>query len=261
MTFDTTDQLTQILHPSFKAVLPPSSSLSDLWPDSQHVVALPQGSQMTIASQSQAVLIGFRLLRIILDPTTSPEYRSAILSVTENHLPWALDSCLSFWQNFKGFPVPAEMGKIRDEIHSSYLQILEIVAVPLMTQDEDIPHFPKLALSFSNQLSGLIQSCSKRSWSTFNQVQLASLLTRLRSSIEEHQGNGLIPGGVRRDLRSLIIDTIEPTISSICHNIAEHKSLERDLQVCMKVPISAIIWSLINVARAMLMDVSKQLAN
>ncbi|KAF2791318.1 hypothetical protein K505DRAFT_376871 [Melanomma pulvis-pyrius CBS 109.77] len=233
VALEATDQLSQILYPSFKVNLPPSNSIGDFWPDSQHIVALPQGSQRTITSQLQAVLLGFRLLKIVLNPSKSTETESAVPSATETHFPWALDSCLTLWQSFRQCSAHLERGQLHDEIEAAYIQVLEIIALPIMAPEDDLSRTPKVVLSFSTRLSDLIQICSACPFSAINQIRLASLLIRLRCSLEKPHDRGVVLGHCHRDLNPLVVDYIEPIIRNICQNIIGYKSLERDLQLAL----------------------------
>jgi serine/threonine-protein kinase ATR len=230
VALEATDQLSEILHPSFSVNLPPSDSISDFWPDSQHIVALPQRSQRAITSQLQAILLGLRFVHIILDSTQSTGQWSAVPSATEAYLPWALDGCLALWQRYRQCATHLERTNSHDEIEAAFLQVLNIVALPIMTPENELSRSPKVMLSFTTRLSDLVQTCSISPLSKPNQIRLASLLIRLRSFLEQPRGRGNARRHYR-DLRTLVIDHLEITIGSFCQAVKEHKPLERDLQV------------------------------
>jgi serine/threonine-protein kinase ATR len=230
VALEATDQLSEILHPSFNVSLPPSDSISDFWPDSQHIVALPQGSQRVITSQLQAILLGLRLVHIILDSTQSAGQWSAVPSASEAYLPWALDGCLALWQRYKQCAAHIERADPHNEIEAAFLQILNIVALPIMTPENELSRSPKVMLSFTTRLSDLVQTCSTSPLSTLNQIRLASLLVRLRSFVEQPRHRGKTRHH-DRDLKTLVVDHLETTIGSFCQAVKENKPLERDLQV------------------------------
>ena len=101
-TLEASENLSEILSPKFEVKLPPSSSISTFWSDSQRVVALPHGSQITITSRLQAIVITYALLQSILRSQNDDRSKSITLDsdAYEVLLPWILDSCLALWQSF-----------------------------------------------------------------------------------------------------------------------------------------------------------------
>jgi serine/threonine-protein kinase ATR len=231
VALEATDQVSEMLHPSFNVNLPPSDSISEFWPDSQHIVALPRGSQTNITSQLQAILLGLKLVLIILDSTLSTVHWSAVPFATEAYFPWALDACLTLWQRYRQCVAHLERAISHDEIEATFLNILNVVALPIISPDNELSRSPKVVLSFTTRLSDLIQTCSISPLSPLNQTRLASLLIRLRSSLEEPQDRGNDTRHHYRDSRTLVVDHLGTTIDSVCQNIKNHKGLERDLQV------------------------------
>ncbi|KAF2712355.1 hypothetical protein K504DRAFT_372017 [Pleomassaria siparia CBS 279.74] len=240
---EATDRLSQLLKPSFEVVLPASSSLSDFWPDSQHIVALPQGSQRTITSPLQAVLLALRLLQIILDSSDANRNMGAVPSATEHYFPWVSDSCLKLWSNFKQCTTHVENSSLEAEIETTYIQILDTLALHIMIAKDELSHSPKFVLSLSASFSDISEACTLRSFSPSNQLRLATLLTRVRSSLGELDDPSRALEHGQRDLRRLITDTVEPRITHICQNVAKFNVLERDLQLAFCLWTSPGDWS------------------
>jgi serine/threonine-protein kinase ATR len=142
-----------------------------------------------------------------------------------------LDGCLTLWQRYRQCASHIERANSHDEIEATFLNILNTVALPILSPDNELSRSPKVVLSFTTRLSDLIQTCSTSPLSPLNQTRLASLLIRLRSSLEEPRDRGNNARRHYRDLRTLVVDHLEATISSVCRNITKHKCLDRDLQV------------------------------
>ncbi|KAF2473193.1 uncharacterized protein BDR25DRAFT_257421, partial [Lindgomyces ingoldianus] len=228
---DAASDISRLFDPSFKVMLPSSSSISDFWPDSQQLVALPQGSQRTIGSQSQAILLGFQLLQILLNPSRLSERSGLAPPACENYLPWGLDSCLKLWHFFTQWNTHVERGLVHDETEAACMQLLEVICLPQHPPEAGFSSSPKAVFSFASSLSDFLQSCTTYSYSQGNQIRLASLLTRLRGTLEQPRDDTVI--GRQRNTKALTVDTVEPVIVQICQDTARFGRLGRDLQLAL----------------------------
>jgi serine/threonine-protein kinase ATR len=229
---DTSGDVSESISSRCSVTLPSASSISGLWPDSQHLVALPQGLQRTISSRPQAILLGLHLLRMTLDhdrhkslPKQTPH-----LTANGNCLPWALDCCDFLWQSYKKWRGCIERGRIHDEIEAAFMHVLASVC---LAKNESPTFSPKIVLALSTSLSNLVLSCSADPFSQSNQMLLASLLTKMMAAVVSSEEDNEIPVRRRMNIRSLVTDNITPSILEICSNTLIFFSLQKDLQVCV----------------------------
>lgn len=229
LSLEASENMLQTLGSQCSTIIPPSSSIGEFWPDSHKLVALPQGCQKTITSRPQAILIGFHIVQSILDHSRCkvPEQRTVTPFLSDNDLPWALDSCFSLWQNFAKRSSRMEKGRLHDEVEIAFMQVLEIAALPR----EVLQWSLKVSISLSTCTSGLVQSCSTSPFSETNQIRLASLLIRLRGSLEELSNHNETSTIRRRDLKNAIIDNMAPSVLNICQDMTKFAPLQKDLQV------------------------------
>ncbi|KAH7138990.1 hypothetical protein B0J11DRAFT_32467 [Dendryphion nanum] len=225
------DEILRISNDSIHIPLPPLHSISELWPESQQFVALPQGTQRIVATRSEAVLIGMRLLHVILQLRMSSlrnaEFPPALLSTSI----WMIDGCLALWGDFQEWSSHSDRVKTFDSIESSFLRTLEL----LWFADNSLEkpsHSLKLAISLSHTIAELLRSPSLNYFSLQNQLSLASLLTRIKTK----SGTIHDPGHWSkrsRSLGTLVADIIEPAITDLCQNVVAFCSLQRDLQLAI----------------------------
>ncbi|KAF2178853.1 hypothetical protein K469DRAFT_598368 [Zopfia rhizophila CBS 207.26] len=230
---DTAGPLSRIAGSPFKVILPPSSSISSFWPDSEQFVALPQGSQRTIILQPQAILIAFHALEVILSAANSSDKYRFVPSIGENHSLWAMDNCRSLWENYRQWSGHVDRSQLHDRIQTAFMQVLDIIYLSSSISADFFMPSAKAALFLSTSLSDLVVSCSTSPYSESNQFRLASLLTRLRGLLGQSQREFDAPGRHSRDMRSLVIDNLEPNILRVCRNVTLLSNLVEDLQLAL----------------------------
>ncbi|KAF2733102.1 hypothetical protein EJ04DRAFT_295336 [Polyplosphaeria fusca] len=243
----------------FKVILPPSSGISDFWPDSQQYVALPQGSQRTVTSPLHAIVIGLRLLNVVVDVSSPSDAPPLPPFSSVDHFPWALEHATQLWQTFKQFGPQAERAKLQQSVLSAYIHILERLCLPSSNLDSSFCRSSKAAISVSASVLDLVETCSKLPFSEANQVRLASLLTRLRGSLELLEIS--TPGSRRRshNSKSLVSETLESGIHHICHDGPSFSPLQKDLKLALCLWTSPSEWPPeINELRNMLCSEAEQ---
>lgn len=214
-------------------VLPSSSSIGDLWPKSQHLVALPQGLQRTIHTSVSAVYVGYRLVEILIDCCLNPKLNGADAAAFEHLRPWALDSCLNLWTRFSTWNAGIERGPLHEDIEASYMQSLGILALPKVDDDDD-PSSSNSTLLFTTGLVAAVQTCVNIPFSETNQIRLAFLVNELHGVLEniisgEERG---FQDRRRAKMKNVIRDTMIPAIRGLCNDVLGFPALHRDLQVC-----------------------------
>lgn len=234
LALEASDDLSGLMSSHCNVSLPPLSNISDFWPDSQGFVALPQGCQTTFTSRPQVILIGFDLIRSLLDHDKGnlTGQSSVRPSCPGNYLPWVLDSCNHLWRSFRQSCNHGERGRLHDEIVSVFMHVLIDAALPSWTSEENSPYSAKAAVTLSTTLADLVLSCSASPLSASNQIQLASFLTRLRGSLEKLENHSGTPSRHHRNLINTIKDNMAPIVLDVCQDGSKFTSLQKDLQVC-----------------------------
>jgi hypothetical protein len=148
----------------------------------------------------------------------------------EHHQPWVLDTCLKLWRHFHRWTVGSDKPSFRDETVSSYLEVLDAVAVPIKTSEDCPSVSAKAAQTLVCGLSNLLE---KPNLSTLNQIHLASLLIRLQITLNGPSKSTSISGRPRFNPSSLIADDLEARIAHLCHDAETFSGLHRDLKVCI----------------------------
>lgn len=212
--------------------MPGAGAIGEFWPSSLKFVALPQACQVTLTARSQAVYIALRLVQsLMMCGKANQETKSNTATFQfKGHFLWALELCCSLWQGFSRFK-QAERGRLADAIEGVYLEVLQTVALPNIVAAGNSPLSLKTGVILSTSLAELVQVCATSPFSVDNQVQLASTLTRLRSTLETLDDFGRDQCRSRRGLKNAIIDTMTPTILDTCQNVAKYSTLQKDLQV------------------------------
>ncbi|KAF2115782.1 hypothetical protein BDV96DRAFT_599348 [Lophiotrema nucula] len=226
----------------FKTTLPSSGSISDFWPESQQHVALPQSLQRTVSSRQQAFLASFHLLLVILD-YSEPSDRKVSLPVSgADHLPWVLENCLSLYHGFRQWSSRFARGKLQDEVEALYMQVLEKLCIPRFSSDTKFSRSPKIVLSISSGVSELVKLCSSTPFSQPNQIRLAILLTRLRSSLQSPDDQNADSHAHDAGLKDIITENMEPAIVQMCQDVTKLKSLDKNLQFALCLWTSSSNW-------------------
>jgi serine/threonine-protein kinase ATR len=213
---------------AFQITLPSPSGIGEFWPESQQLVALPHEFQRTISSQIGAVYIGFKLLLSFVHGARQQQGYGQGSTTFEHHQPWILDTCLKLWRHFQRWTVGSDKPPFREETVSSYLQLLGAVAVPSGTSENCPSVSSKAAQTLIRGLSNLLE---KPIFSTPNQIQLASLLIRLRRTLSSPSKSTSTPGRRRFKPTSVIADDLGTRISELCHDAEKFSGLQKDLQV------------------------------
>ena len=184
-----TEDLSELRLPSFKVTLPSSENIGAIWPDSQQLVALPQGLQRTVSSPASALYMGFRLLGTLVECCFSSPQGVANCSVFEPLRPWALSSCLLLWSSFTNWTADVKRNPLDDDIEASYMQSLSILALPNTDWDQ---YWSSNAMAlFTSGLIDAIRTCLSRPFSQANQARLAYVLIRLQSIVQDIEGGGI----------------------------------------------------------------------
>jgi len=212
---------------TMEVVLPSVSSISDLWPESQQFIALPQGLQRSLPSLSHAVYAGFCLLGAIIPRCLGTRRLSVNSAALESLRPWALETCLSLWDNFGKWEFSANKEPLHDEISAMYMQSLEMLAFPRLDAMDDFSSTTKAAIPFITGLINAVPSNLSTALSDSNQTRLALLLNRLRSTLDSTVGDHQ-----KSNLRNVIIEIMTPAVTDICQNSSRVDHIHRDLQVC-----------------------------
>ena len=249
---------------SFRIILPSSESIGAIWPDSQQLVALPQGLQRTISSPVNASYIGFRLLGILVESCFALPQSVASYSAFETLRPWALSSCLDLWSSFTNWTAGTQRETLDDDMESSYLQSLSMLALP--SADKEQSWSSNVMTLFTSGLIDAIRTCSLRPFSQANQARLAYVLIRLQSILPDVEDGTteksrcvkaflikhqilIVPRLVYSDCGSyhqskltiLVRDSMLPEISRICYDITHFKALQKDLRVCVVPRVRSLI--------------------
>ena len=212
----------------FQVVLPSSSSIAEFWPSSQQFVALPHELQRTISSHLGAIYIGFNILLSLVKRTHQQQENDSGLAVYERYEPWILDMCLKLWQHFRRWTTGADRRSFQDETVSSFLDLLEAIALRSDSIKGRVMGSAKAAQCLVRGLSNLLE---KPNLSVANQVRLASLLVRLQSTL--HASSKITPATARRRVNSAatIKDDLEASIAWTCQDAEKFSTLHKDLQV------------------------------
>ncbi|KAF2019578.1 hypothetical protein BU24DRAFT_419179 [Aaosphaeria arxii CBS 175.79] len=216
--------------PSIKVILPPSSSISDIWPDSQNFVALPQGSQRVVTSRPQAILIGFHLVQVFMRCGDRGQSNSVLSLFRENFLPWIIDCSHALWQDYKQWHGQVRRSTAFDEIETAILDVLEALLLSGSVEDE-YHCSSKVVAALSSHIVDLVKASYTSPLSTNNQVLLASLLTRVRGRYVVPRSDDPAQEHARRDLKRVTLDDVETAIASACQNVTAFSTLIRDLQL------------------------------
>lgn len=231
LALDIDDETAELPPASFKVALPYPSSIGEFWPYSQQLVALPHDLQRTITTPTHATYIAFHLLHAIILSNLHSRQRVADSSASEHQRQWALDSCLTLWLNFKLWIGSSESGPLLHEIAAMSMQLLETFTLPNQETEVIFECSSRSAQSLSSSLVDLLQTCASSPFSEANQLRLASLLTRLRTVLGESSKQRLFSSRRHENLKSLVLDYLEPVVSGICQDMASFNRLHRDLQV------------------------------
>ncbi|KAJ4304960.1 serine/threonine-protein kinase M1 [Kalmusia sp. IMI 367209] len=229
------EEAIESLPPHIEIFLPSSSSIGDIWPDSQHLVALPQGLQRNIRPPVNAVYLGFRLLEILIECCLNPKLKVADTSTFEHLRPWSLNSCLSLWNRFDTWNVGRDRGRLHDDIEALYMQLLSILALPSIGSEDDSSSSSSTTLSFTTGLISGVQSCLSTPFSETNQIRLAFLINELHSVLEDipdEEQRGL-EGRRQWQLKNVITDSMFPAVRGFCHDVLKFTTLHEDLQLSL----------------------------
>jgi serine/threonine-protein kinase ATR len=219
---------------------------------------VPQDLQTTINSLVQAVFVGFLLNQALLQTCLGPRRDIASLDTYDNLRPWAIEVCTVLWQSIGKWLPTTDTDASRDEIQAMYMKQLETLAFPNSKAQDNSATSQRAALFITSGLIDLLQSCSRSTFSESNQIQLASLLARLRSMLDELPERDHPENRCQRNIRNLIMDYMEPGVAAYCEDVPALTSLHRDLQVP---PLSVSSNApLTRLAFSMSMDFTRRLA-
>lgn len=213
---------------SFQVTLPSPSSIAEFWPDSQQFVALPHELQRTVSSQVGAIYIGFNLLLSLLNGTCQPLGLCSGSTTFEQYQPFIMDTSASLWKHFRRWTTGPTKRSFHDEAVTSYLEVLDAVAKSL--KSSSIAHSVS-AKAASTLVRGLCDLLETPDLSVVNQIQIASLLVGLQTTLSNLYK--LDPAPERRDIRppTLAVDDLETSIGYLCRDEEKFAVLQKDLKV------------------------------
>jgi serine/threonine-protein kinase ATR len=218
---------------SFQVTLPSPSTIGEFWPESQQFVALPHELQRAISSQVAAIYIGFVLLSSLVSGTRQRKGHYTGSAAFEHLQLWIVDTCLVLWQHFKRWTTGSDKRLFHDETLSVYLDVLQAVALPIGGSDYWLSVSAK---SVQGLVRGLSSVLEKPNVSILNQLHLATLLVRLRSMFNDMPDTASTSGRRRSKPSSVIVDGLEASVALLCHDREGFCDLQKDLQVCNKLP-------------------------
>ncbi|KAF2828831.1 hypothetical protein CC86DRAFT_319926 [Ophiobolus disseminans] len=235
---ETVSDLTISSNRPFQVMLPSTSSIGEFWPASQHLVALPHEIQRTVSSQLGAIYVGLNVLLCLAQGGVHKKHYIASAAV-ERHEPWILDTCLLLWQHFRRWTTGAEKRSFHDEIVSSFLQLLAAIA-----PSSNTPKGSSLGSAKASQclVRGLSSLLGKPTLSTDNQIQLASLLIRLRGALDDSPKTSRITANRRVNSTATIADNVEASVAEMCQDVDKFLGLQKDLQLALCLWTSPGTW-------------------
>jgi serine/threonine-protein kinase ATR len=150
-------------------------------------------------------------------------------AASEHYQPWILDTCLALWHHFKRWATGSDKPSFHDETVASYLEVLQMVAIPTKGSEDSLSGSAKSAQSLVRGLASVLE---KPTLSVPNQSQLASVLVYLRSLVTEISNSTSRSGRHRvNNSSSIIVGDLEASISQLCHDTEKFSNLQKDLQV------------------------------
>jgi hypothetical protein len=111
---------------------------------------------------------------------------------------------------------------------NAFLEVLEAVAVPVVSSKDQFPGSSKAAHTLVQGLSSLLE---KPNLSDVNQIQLASLLIRLRNIVDGLGEPHSKSESQRPTSSSIVLVDLEIGVKSLCQNAETFSGLQKDLQV------------------------------
>lgn len=185
--------------------------------------------QRTVTSQLGAIYISLNVLLALVSGTQHQRNQQTGSAAYEHHEPWILDTCLALWQDFKRWTTGAEKRPFHDEAVSSFLRVVEALVLPSGTTTAQSLTFPKAAQGLVHSLLGIL---NRSDLSAASQMQLASLIIRLRSAQEKSIASHPTTGRRRTNPILFITDGLESGIAVVCQDQGKFAALHKDLQVC-----------------------------
>jgi serine/threonine-protein kinase ATR len=213
---------------AFHVTLPSTGSIGQVWPESQQFVALPHGLQKIVSSQTGAIYIGFVLLSSLINGTRQHKDHCTSSATFEQLQPWILDTCLALWQHFKQWTTGSDKRPFHDETMSAYLDVLREVALPIRGSGYGVSGSIKCSQGLVRGLSSLLE---KPNLSILNQLQLATMLVRLRAIVNNMSDTASTAGRRRDTSTPVIVADLETSIAQLCHDRERFCDLVKDLQV------------------------------
>ncbi|KAI8936862.1 hypothetical protein NX059_006098 [Plenodomus lindquistii] len=231
------DSLALLRRPKFSVTIPSSSSIAKFWPESQHFVALPHDLQIGLTSHLTAIHVGFRLLLVLVSMTPPVDAKQTGPTSVEPELPWALDSTIAMWQCFNRWTSSLDQSPIRDDIVMLYLQLIEALILPNASRRGRFASSPKAARAVVKSLCKFTERELLSTLSEPVQVQLALLLTRLRSNLSSSSASIAVNRSRRVQSQSNDLDILEAGIVRFC------SSTELFMAVCKDLQLALCLWT------------------
>lgn len=237
---DANEEPGHIVNGKCNVVVPPLSSVGEMWPESRSLVALPRGCQITVTSRQQALLTGLYLIQGLLgSPNSEADTESP--QRLDKYFLWSLDRCSTFWRKSLLANGHREKGPQDEAVCAKYMELLDLTALSIIDRTPGASHRLKLAIMLSTGLSDLTQRCSISPFSVPNQVRLAKLLAKLSGTLQKMTDREDDENTAIRHLKNTITDTLAPVLMDTCLNTEKLAHLHRDLQVCICLILNCLL--------------------
>lgn len=227
------DDISSLRGHKFSITVPPSKCIGEFWPESQQFVALPHDLQTGITSPLTCIYVGLRILHALVAATRLEVRKQAGSASFEPELLWALDSTIVLWQVFRRWTTNSDKQPLGDEIVMLYLHLIEALAIPLGGPGDYFPNSPKAGQALVKSLTNFTEQEYISTMSESNQSHLASLLTRLRSSLLSRTSCNLVLRARQAKSRPITLDILEANIYQVCQSTELLLALHRDLQLAL----------------------------
>lgn len=219
----------QALNPSFEAVLPPSQGISYVWPESQHLVALPQGCQVNVSSPVQGIIIALDFISVILN--SIPSSKGYLLGGYQyNIAAWAFESCNRLWYTFKPIKTFAQPQDLAQQAETLYLETLNQTML-YGGADYQIALSEKSTIILLDSLSDLLHICCCSSERRPLEVNLVWCLLHLLWHLSRSASEDPSQGPANRFSRQLVSERLRPALYQVARHKAWFNNLTKDLQV------------------------------
>ncbi|KAL6705751.1 serine/threonine-protein kinase M1 [Coniothyrium glycines] len=227
----------------FKTLLPPSSSIGEFWPESQHIVALPHDLQRTVTDPVRAIYIGFNLLLAIVHAACPSQQKCTRPALLQLNLLWILDSTLALWQHVRRWARGSEERQLQEENLAFYLRLLNTIAFNQSHPDIDFCASSKAIQALARCLMELFEDSSRTAMLSHpTQSLLAVMLIRLRGELLDSSVRDQSLHDRWKMACALILQDLEANVARICESVEHFSSFWKDLQLALCLWTSPGTW-------------------